>query len=201
MTYEQLYPFYPKDMGSVKGFCLQNVAKGFHIYPSPNPSASAKADMEINRQKGTLHSINELPYNCAVPVYIDTDSQYEHVEVYDKGQYYSDGKKVGAPDPKKVFGWGEWCNGYRIVKRTQGKSFLPQKGYWAKYDQDDRVAYLARFMRQNFPSYTSAKALGNIYGNYLTKSITEFQKRTGLYPDGMTGPITYAKLQEYGFNY
>lgn len=201
MTYEQLKPFYPKDMGTLKGYCLQNVAKGFHIYPSPNPSASAKADLEINRKKGTLHSTNDLPYNCAVPVYQDTASQYEHVMVYDHGTWYSDGKKIKAPNYSTLFGWGEWCNGYQIVKRTTGKNFLPQKGYWGRYDEDERVAALARFMRQTFPAYTSAKALGPVYGDNLFKSIKEFQRRTGLYPDGNTGPLTYNKLKEYGFNY
>lgn len=201
MAYEQLKPFYPKDMGTAKGYCLQNVAKGFHIYPSPDPSGSAKQDLERNRQKGTLHSVNELPTNCAVPVYQDTASKYEHVMVYDRGQWYSDGRKIKAPDYKTIFGWGEWCNGYQIVKRTSGRNFLPKKGYWAKYDEDYRVACLARFMRQTFPAYTPAKALGPVFGDFLSKSVAQFQKRTGLYPDGMCGPITYNKLKEYGFNY
>ena len=106
MPFEQLKNFYPKDMGTQKGWCLANVAKGFHIYPSPNPSASAKNDMEINRQKGTLHSMSDIPTNCAVPVYIDTTSPYEHVEVYDKGVWYSDGRKVSAPNYSNVYGWG-----------------------------------------------------------------------------------------------
>ena len=200
MAYEQLKPFYPKDMGTKKGWCLQNVAKGFHAYPSSNPSASAKADMDKNKAKGTFHSgTKDIPTNCAVPVYIKTTSQYGHVEAYDKGVYYNDGKKT--KNPGTILGWGEWCNGYQIVKRGQTKSFLPAKGYWCKYDNDERVAYLARFMRREFPAYTSAKALGPIYGDYLSKSIAEFQKRTGLYPDGMTGPITYNKLKEYGFDY
>ena len=200
MAFDQMKPFYPKDMGTKKGWCLQNVAKGFHIYPSKDPSASAKADMERNKRKGTFHSgLSELPTNCAVPVYQDTTSQYEHVLVYDKGTWYSDGKKVGCPS--KIYGWGEWCNGYQIVKKSTSKSFLPAKGYWCKYDEDERVAALARFMRREFPAYTPAKALGPIYGDALSKSIAQFQKRTGLYPDGMTGPLTYKKLKEYGFNY
>ena len=201
MPFEQLKNFYPKDMGTQKGWCLANVAKGFHIYPSPNPSASAKNDMEINRKKGTLHSMSDIPSNCAVPVYIDTASPYEHVEVYDKGVWYSDGKKVSAPNYSNVYGWGEWCNGYQIVKKTSARNFLPAKGYWCKYDKDDRVACLAQFMRKNFPSYTPAKALGPIYGDNLSISIAEFQRRTGLCPDGMTGPLTYEKLKQYGFNY
>lgn len=198
--YEQLKTFYPQDMGTKKGWCLQNVAKGFHIYPSGDPSGSAKEDMNRNIAKGTFHSgMNDIPTNCAVPVYAQSSSQYGHIAVYDKGQFYNDGRKVSSIGT--VIGWGEWCNGYQIVKKGQTKSFLPAKGYWCKYDNDERVAYLARFMRREFPAYTSAKALGPIYGDYLSKSIAEFQKRTGLYPDGMTGPITYNKLKEYGFDY
>ena len=200
MAYEQIKPFYPQDMGNAKGWCLQNVAKGFHIYPSPDPSASAKADMERNKAKGTLHPVNTLPEGVSVPVYIDTTSQYEHVMVYDKGTWWSDGKKVNRPASSSCFGWGEWCNGYQIVKYVESPTgFLPTKGYWCRYDRDERVAKLADFMYKTFPDYTNKKALGPIYGNYLYASIKEFQKRTGLYPDGMTGPVTYAKLKEYGF--
>lgn len=199
-NYEQLKPFYPKDMGSKKGWCLLNVAKGFHATPSANPSPSAKADMEVNKKKGTFHSgTKDLPTNCAVPVYIKTTSVYGHVEAYDKGVYYNDGKKTNKPGT--VLGWGEWCNGFQIVKKGTTKSFLPAKGYWCRYDKDDRVAELALFMRQKFPAYTSAKALGPVYGDNLWKSIKEFQKRTGLYPDGCTGPLTYKKLQSFGFKY
>lgn len=198
MGYEQLKPFYPKDMGSKKGWCLQNVAKGFHIYPSSDPSSSAKSDMNRNIAKGTYHTgMSDVPTNCAVPIYVKTTSQYGHIAVYDKGVYYNDGKKVGSVGT--ILGWGEWCNGYQIVKKQAKKSFLPAKGYWCRYDKDSRVGELATFMYKTFPSYTNKKALGNIYGDYLWKSIKEFQKRTGLYPDGMTGKLTYNKLKEYGF--
>ena len=203
-SYEQLKPFYPKDMGNKKGWCLLNVAKGFHATPSANPSASAKADMEKNKAKGTFHSgTKDIPTNCAVPVYIKTTSVYGHVEVYDKGVYYNDGKKTNKPGT--VLGWGEWCNGFQLVRKTAKRTFLPAKGYWGPGDQDSRIADLALFMRQNFPSYTSTKALGPVYGKNLTASIKEFQKRTGkrtgLYPDGCTGPLTYKKLQSFGFKY
>lgn len=200
MSYEQMKPFYSKDMGNRKGFCLQNVAKGFHIYPSANPSGSAIQDMNRNKQKGTLHPLNTIPENVAVPVYQDTSSSYEHILVYDKGIWWSDGRKISAPSSRSIFGWGEWCNGYQIVKYVESPSgFLPKKGYWCKYDVDSRVGKLADFMFKTFPAYTSKKALGNTYGDNLSKSIKEFQKRTGLYPDGMTGKITFAKLKQYGF--
>ena len=206
MGYRQLKPFYPNDMGKKKGWCLENVARGYHIYGVPSALPSAKADMEFNKAKGTLHPLNTIPNNVAVPVYLDTASKYEHVEVCDKGTYWSDGYVVGKPS--NTFGWGEYCNGVRIVEwqnDPQPTGFLPAKGYWCRYDKDERVAQLATFMRYNFPAYTPAAALGPVYGDNLWKSMCEFQRRAkadGRYNDaidGNTGPKTYAALKSYGF--
>lgn len=200
MAYKQLKPFYPNDMGKKKGWCLENVARGYHIYGVPSSLPSAKADMEFNKSHGTLHPLSTIPNYVSVPVYLDTASKYEHVEVCDKGKYWSDGYVVAKPT--NSFGWGEYCNGVRIVEwqnDPQPTGFLPAKGYWCRYDKDDRVAQLAQFMRSTFPAYTPAAALGPIYGDNLWRSIKEFQRRTGLEQDGNTGPITYNKLKEYGF--
>lgn len=77
--------------------------------------------------------------------------------------------------------------------------FLPAKGYWTLGDMDARVGREAAFLRANFPLYTPKSALGNYYGRNLFGAVKEFQRRTGLEADGSTGPITYAKLKEYGF--
>lgn len=196
MAYEQLLPFYPNDMGREKGWCLKNCRLGFHIYKPRY--ANAKTAMEAAKRNGTYHSGNP-PENISVPVYTQSTSPNGHVIVYHKGLYYSDGKRYGSF--KGILGWDEIMDGTRVVKLSSKKSFLPAKGYWTRYDVDDRVAALARFMRRTFPDYTPAKALGSTYGDNLFKSIKEFQRRTGLYPDGNTGPLTYKKLKEYGFNY
>ena len=194
-NYEQTQAFYPKDMGKQKGWCLQNCRLGFHLY-TPHYS-SAKAAMTAAKKNGTFHA-GTPPNNISVPVYISTSSQYGHVCVCDKGTWYNDGKKVSSMGG--VLGWDEMMDGSRVVKVASSSSFLPAKGYWGKYDKDDRVSTLASFMRNTFPSYTPKSALGPVYGNSLAdKSIKEFQRRTGLYPDGMTGPKTYDKLKEYGF--
>lgn len=207
MSYRQLKPFYPKDMGTKKGWCLENVARGYHIYGVPSGLPSAKADMEFNKARGTLHPLNTIPNNVAVPVYLDTASKYEHIEVCDKGTYWSDGFIVSQPN--NSFGWGEYCNGVRIVEWVDdpqpSTGFLPSKGYWCRYDNDPRVADLASFMRYNFPAYTPESALGPIYGDNLWKSIKQFQQRAkadGQYNDvidGNTGPKTYEALKHYGF--
>lgn len=78
-------------------------------------------------------------------------------------------------------------------------SFFPERGYFKKGDISPNIGKIASFMYKTFPSYTSKKALGNIYGVNLIKAIKEFQKRTGLEVDGNIGPLTLAELEEYGF--
>ena len=199
MYFEQVKQANAKKMGKRKGFCLQNTRVAFGIPVGKFPSA--KADMESQRKNGTLHDISTLPENVCVPVYVDTVSPYEHVLLSAYGTFYEDGVKISRYKYSTFFGWGEYCDGVRVVKKTTLRNFLPSKGYWALGDKDERVGILADFMYATFPKYTSRKALGNYYGPNLKKSITEFQKRTGLYPDGCTGPKTVAKLKEYGFKY
>ena len=207
MAYEQIKPFYAKDMGTKKGLCLQNVAKGFHIYPSKSPSSSAVNDMNRNKQKGTLHPFNTLPENVAVPVYMDTPSKYEHIIVADKGVFYSDGRKIARPASKSVFGWGEWCNGYQIVKYVASPSgFLPKKGWWGIRDNDPRIGKLCKWFADNYygyfcknPAQAHKQLDGNLFGKYCQKWVKQFQKNTGLVPDGYVGKLTYAKLKQYGF--
>ena len=197
--YEQVSSVNIKAMGKKKGWCLQNcrLVFGFTV----GKYASAKVDMESQRAGGTLHSIDTLPTNVVVPVYVDTTSKYEHVVISYYGTFYEDGHRINRHKYSKYFGWGELCDGRRVVKVTTLKPFLPSKGYWAYGDNDERVACLASFMFTTFPKYSPRGVLGTWYGPKLKASITEFQKRTGLYPDGCVGRIIYAKLKEYGFKY
>lgn len=78
-------------------------------------------------------------------------------------------------------------------------SFFPAKGYFKRGDINLNIARIAEFMYKVFPSYTSKAALGNLLGDNLIKSIKEFQRRTGLEPDGNIGPKTLAMLEKYGF--
>ena len=197
MAYEQIKAFYPKEMGKKKGWCLQNCRLGFRIYTGKY--ASAKSAYETAKKNGTLRAMNELPGNISVPVYQSTTSKYGHVIVYDKGIYYSDGSVVR--NPKGLLGWDIRMDGVDVVKFTIANNFLPTKGYWCEGDCDPRIGSLSLFMRTKFPAYTSVKALGNYYGKYIKASITEFQKRTKLYPDGCVGPRTYDELKKYGFKY
>lgn len=84
---------------------------------------------------------------------------------------------------------------------SKASSFLPARGYFMKGDESPNVGKIATFMRKMFPSYTSEKALGNLYGTNLISAIKEFQRRTGLEADGCTGKLTLAMLEKYGFKY
>lgn len=202
MAWKQLVNFDVRKMGTRKGYCLYNVRLGYGI---PGKYPSAKADMEANRKAGTLHDISTCPKNVAVPIYTDTASPYEHIMVSDHGAVYSDGKYVTSVAGMKFFGWGEMCEGIRVVEQVPdpapapASGFLPAKGYWGLGDTDAKIGKLADFMYRTFPAYTRRAALGNYFGPNLKSSIVTFQKKTGLEADGNVGPKTYAKLQQYGF--
>ena len=200
MAYKQIKAFSPSKMGRIKGLCLRNVRLGFGIGPK---YASAKLDMLAQQKAGTLHS-GMPPANISVPVYCDTSSIYEHVVVWHKGKVYSDGALVkNGLAAYRTFGWGELCDGTRVVEWTAqengGSGFLPSRGYWKPGDYDQRIGQMAAFMRKTFPSYTSQAALGNYFGPNLERAVREFQKRCGLEIDGCVGVKTYKKLQQYGF--
>ena len=196
MAYEQIIGFEPKDMGREKGWCLKNCRLGFHIKTAKY--SSAYTAMLAAKKNGTLHDLSTLPYNCSVPVYFNTSSKNKHVVVCSMGTWYEDGKQICKPSYES-YGWDEMMDGVRVVKEAKS-TFLPTKGYWAIGDKDSRVGDLAAFMYKTFPAYTNKKALGNYYGNYIASAIKEFQRRTGLYPDGCVGQLTYNKLKQYGFN-
>ena len=99
-------------MGRKTDWCLQNCRLGFGI--KTGHFENAKADLDSQRKNRTLHNISTLPKNCAVPVYVDTSSPYEHVVVVDHGTWYSDGVKIKPIS--NVYGWGEYCDGVRVIK-------------------------------------------------------------------------------------
>lgn len=112
MAYSQVVSFNLKKMGTTKNFCLRNVRQGYGIGAK---YANAKLAMNENKKLGTLHDLSSIPTNCAVPVFSDK-GVFGHVEVCDKGKYYSDGKRVAKPN--NSFKWGEYLNGVRVVKKT-----------------------------------------------------------------------------------
>jgi len=122
-TYKQKVAFNLKKMGHEAGMCEKNVRLGYGL---PARCASAKEDMEYNKAMGALHPISTLPKNVDVPVFVDTSSKYEHIEVSIKGVLYSDGKKVANPTRQKFFGWGEFCAKARVVEAVKEPAPAPK---------------------------------------------------------------------------
>ena len=99
MSWKQDRPFVLSKMGTTKNFCLRNVRLAYSI---PAKYANAKQAMNENKTKGTLHPLSSIPTNVAVPVFTSA-GVFGHVEVCNKGTYYSDGKKVGKPNNSYQF--------------------------------------------------------------------------------------------------
>lgn len=138
MSLVQVKKFSPSKMGKQAGWCLQNCRLGFGI--ENGTFYSARDDMESQKKNGTFHK-GLPPTNISVPVYCDTASEYEHVIVSDKGTYYSDGY-ITNPNYFAIFGWGEKCDGVRVVKWVEDKKKTNEeiadeviKGYWGNGDE------------------------------------------------------------------
>lgn len=116
--WKQDRPFSLTKMGTTKNFCLRNVRQAFSV---GSKYANAKQAMNENVKKGTLHPLSSMPTNVAVPVYT-SQGVWGHVEVCDRGTYYSDGKRVGKPN--STYQWGEYLNGVRIVSYVHSSSTI-----------------------------------------------------------------------------
>ena len=119
IEWTQVRDFYPADMGSTPGWCLQNTRLGFHIYSGTYPSA--RADMEAQQANGTLHS-GTPPNYIACPIYFANYSwtPLGHIAAWDHGTVYSDGAWYPSIDSVATdyVGWGEFCDGARVVQHV-----------------------------------------------------------------------------------
>lgn len=115
--FQQVLAFYPQNMGTTPGMCLQNCRLGFNIQTGTYPSAYA--DMLAQKNGGTLHEELYPPANVQVPIYIRTGADGQHVVVWDQGTVYSDGVVindwVSYYGAQNVYGWGELCDDVRVV--------------------------------------------------------------------------------------
>lgn len=186
----------------VKGFCetLENLGYYVGVYAS-----------DISGFKDMMNIEQLTRYDKWVARY---GSKPSYVTEYGMHQYTSNGKINGYsgnldmnesykdyPEIIKKAGLNGFGKKQNEMVNNAQSNFLPSRGYFKRGDVSENVGKIASFMYKNFPAYTSKKALGNLYGPYLISSIKEFQRRTGLTPDGCTGPITLSKLCEYGFKY
>lgn len=88
---------------------------------------------------------------------------------------------------------------------NSNSNFLGERGWLQFGDSGPNVEKICQFMHDQFYKYgewlglDNEKILGNYYGPIIEAYIKEFQRRTGLKQDGCVGPITLAKLKEFGF--
>lgn len=113
--WKQIIPFNLSKMGHRTGYCLQNVRLGYAL---PANFGSAKEDYLYNKNKNAIHDILTVPLNCSVPVYADTANPNEHILISVNGKFYSDGVIIDK-NKFKYFGWGEYCEGKRVVEEVK----------------------------------------------------------------------------------
>ena len=183
MAWKQVVQFNLSKMGTVKGMCLRNVRLAYGIPPL---YYDAKAAMLANKKAGTLHSMDSLPKNVAVPVFVDTSSINEHVEVSDKGAFYSDGKYVANPKSQKFFGWGETLNDVRIVKYVADPTPTPGFKVGDKVTLTKWVAYDGTPLKKTRDYYFISQISGD---------------RAVLNADSVNGPVYAAVNTKYLVKY
>ncbi len=91
------------------------------------------------------------------------------------------------------------------IEPVEEDEFFPSKGYFKKGDSGKNIERINDFYYKVFPTY--AKTLerdkedvkGGYFGENTEAWTKEFQRRTGLEQDGCIGPITLAKMKEFGF--
>lgn len=119
-TYKQVKACNIAKMGKTKGMCLQNVKQAFGITPS---GTSAKVQLAAVKSAGWFHT-GAAPTNVAVPVWLNTNSQYGHVMISLNGVIYSDGYKTNVAQAK-LLGWAEGICGVRIVQAVSSAPATP----------------------------------------------------------------------------
>lgn len=96
---------------------------------------------------------------------------------------------------------------YEAEKKAEnsGDEFLPARGYFKKGDKGKNVEKINLFWYEMFPAYANIlkrnakNVLGPLFGENTEAWTKEFQKRTGLEPDGCIGPLTLGKMGQFGF--
>lgn len=210
--------------GQHYGFDCVGLIKSYYWGGYGNVKYNGNSDVSANgmydraKKKGPINTMDKskigllVQMNGHIGIYIGND---EVIECTISTYFAKQSHKMGGVCKTKLSDrkWVHWCECPYIsyedtpaptptpTPTPQPKSFFPAKGYWTYGDNHDNIGKMASFMYHVFPVYTKKEALGNWFGPNLTRSIKEFQRRTGLEPDGSVGPLTLAKLQYYGFKY
>lgn len=81
--------------------------------------------------------------------------------------------------------------GIQFKELPKTNDFLGDKGYLEKKDSGKSVEMLCDFFANNVK--------GGYFGDYLEACVKVFQSKNGLETDGKIGPLTLAKMEEFGF--
>ena len=200
--YEQVSSVNIKAMGKKKGWCLQNCRLVFGF--TTGKYASAKVDMQSQRASGTLHSMDTLPTNVVVPVYVDTTGKYEHVIISYYGTFYEDGYKINRNKYSKFFGWGELCDGRRVVKWVEDAKKSNEEiakeviaGKWGNGDDRKNRLASAGYNYNTIQSLVNQMLSGNTSNR---KSDTEIAKEV-IQGKWGNGADRKNRLTSAGYNY
>lgn len=117
--YTQLRDFNPDKCEHRKGYGLSNLALGFGI--TERKYASCKHDALSQKKWHTIHRMDSLPLNVAVPIYIHNEHPYWYVVVCYNGVIYDPlGHYNYLCDLKGVqCWWAEYIDGVRVIKKDK----------------------------------------------------------------------------------
>ena len=224
----------PTDTCDVLSNCVGYACGRFNeiIGKMKYPSLNCNAENFIERAKSLGLEISDVPTLGGIMIWqkgntLGSSDGAGHVAIVERidssNQIFTSESNYGgeaffnSTRTNKNGRWGLSSN-YKfrgcIVNPAIGKVIAPEKAekdffgglkYFKDGDKHENIGKIAEFMRKTFPAYTSKKALGDYYGQYIKASIKEFQRRAkaeGNYNstvDGYTGPITLASLKLYGF--
>jgi len=140
MTYKQVKGFNQSTAGKVKGYCLQNVRKGYGI-ASKYPTAIAAW------QNTQQHTDRGFPIGIDVPLFY-TFGKDGHVNVLlTNGTLWSDGtiyknleSYLTSHTSVKYLGWGETLNNVRVIEYVADSKPAPSLGKRLYFDPIGQTA-------------------------------------------------------------
>lgn len=177
----------------VSGYCYQAAAR----YPSAIAAWNASA------HKVRTSDTRQIPVGA--PIFF-SGSKYGHVAVYAGGGLMrTTNSRTGKIHTNTVSSWiaaGYTLLGYTTDIEGQAipglSSGTASGSVMRRGSVSDQVARWQAWANKVFPVYAKL-AVDRIYGAGTEAFTREFQRRTGLATDGIAGPATQAKAQQFGW--
>lgn len=92
---------------------------------------------------------------------------------------------------------GSWSNYGKGAVRAKRATITVNGNVLQRGSTGARVGKLQAGLNSVFPAYSDL-VRDNVYGAQTEAVVTEFQKRVGIMPDGVVGPVTRAALRQFG---